>query len=443
MNGIKSSVIIFCLLISINSCNEESLTTLATVLTSDASDVTLTSAIVGGDVSNDGGATVTERGVVLGTSRTQPVPYQTIADQFNGTGGFIINLSNLIPNTTYFVRAYAVNEIGTSYGNEIVFTTTVGLATVTTSMAFSTKVYSTKVSGEVTLENGSDVTERGIVYHTNTNPTLQNTKVSSGNGVGVFTIDIPDLQPNTTYFVKAFATNAAGTAYGNEINFTTKSLIPSSGLVAWYPFNGNANDESGNENHGTVFGATLTTDKFSNSDRAYNFDGSSNYITAPYSSSLGVQNQITVAAWIYMDGGGCNPRILEINSVFSSCGGYSFGTNGTSNENRTFHTANLGDCINEVGPTASPELHALSWQHVAYTVDGLTGKGNLYFNGEMVYAYAGTTFSSINYNNNPLTIGNINPGRCDWWGGKIDDVAIFDRVLTSSEILKIYLAEGF
>ena len=71
------------------------------------------------------------------------------------------------------------------------------------------------------------------------------------------------------------------------------------GLVAWYPFNGNANDSSGNGNNGTVSGATLTTDRFGNPGKAYSFNGTNAYISVPNSSSLSIVGDITISAWIY------------------------------------------------------------------------------------------------------------------------------------------------
>jgi hypothetical protein len=76
------------------------------------------------------------------------------------------------------------------------------------------------------------------------------------------------------------------------------SYLPTNGLVAWYPFNGNANDESGNGNNGTVNGATLTTDRFGNVGKAYGFDGIDDYINCGNSSAFN-QNNISVSVWVY------------------------------------------------------------------------------------------------------------------------------------------------
>ena len=76
------------------------------------------------------------------------------------------------------------------------------------------------------------------------------------------------------------------------------NYVPQNGLVGWWPFNGNANDESGNGNNGTVNGATLTTDRFGNVNQAYGFDGNSQNIEVSNSSSLN-PNELTISVWIY------------------------------------------------------------------------------------------------------------------------------------------------
>ena len=121
------------------------------------------------------------------------------------------------------------------------------------------------------------------------------------------------------------------------------NYVPTDSLVGWWPFSGNANDLSGNGNNGIVNGASLTTDRFGNSNSAYNFDGVNDFIDVSYSSSLGIQQFFTSSMWIYMDGGNCNPRIYELHENLN-CGGYTLGFNGSQSGTRTFHTGNFGSC---------------------------------------------------------------------------------------------------
>ena len=84
-------------------------------------------------------------------------------------------------------------------------------------------------------------------------------------------------------------------AFG-EVTFAQDDL--NSGLAAYYPYNGNANDESGNGNHGTVFGASLTTDRSGNADSAYSFDGVNDYIDIGKDASLKMTDGLSISAWI-------------------------------------------------------------------------------------------------------------------------------------------------
>ena len=196
-----------------------------TVTTSSATNISYTSATVGGNVTNDGGATVTERGVVYSTSQN-PMTSNTKITSGTGTGSFTCDITNLQEGTTYYVRAYAINKKGTSYGEQSSFTTKAYiLPTVTTSSATDISYTSATVGGNVTSDGGATVTECGVVYSTNQNPTTANSKVISGSGIGSFTCNITNLQEGTTYYVRAYAINKKGTSYGEQKSFTTTAYI--------------------------------------------------------------------------------------------------------------------------------------------------------------------------------------------------------------------------
>ena len=81
------------------------------------------------------------------------------------------------------------------------------------------------INSTIISEGGATITERGIVFSTSTNPTLTDTKlINTGTGIGIFSTNITNLSPSTTYFVRAYATNSKGTAYSNQISFTTSAL---------------------------------------------------------------------------------------------------------------------------------------------------------------------------------------------------------------------------
>lgn len=155
------------------------------------------------------------------------------------------------------------------------------LPVLTTSAATLIKNNSAQTGGNIASDGGLAITQRGVVWSTLPNPTIAlPTKTIDGNGTGTFTSAITGLSANTTYYVRAYATNSAGTSYGNEVSFMTTNVDVTTGLVAHYPFNGNANDESGKGNHGTVYNATLTTDRYGVVNGAYSFNGNlNNYIS--------------------------------------------------------------------------------------------------------------------------------------------------------------------
>ncbi len=205
--------------------NETSITTLnfATLTTKAVTSVTLTTAICGGTISDGGGTNVSERGICYSDSKN-PTTSNVKIVAGSGLGDFEVTLSGLNPNSTYYVRAYAINLIGTVYGNEVTFTTA-SLPTLSTTAASLITQISARCGGDITNGGSSAVQLRGICFDTNSNPTTANTVVTGGSGSGSFTSSLSGLIPGTTYYVKAFATNGAGTAYGNEISFTTNPVV--------------------------------------------------------------------------------------------------------------------------------------------------------------------------------------------------------------------------
>ena len=196
------------------------------VTTVSPSEVTSSSAVSGGKVTSDGGSAVTARGVVWSKEHNPTVSLSTKTIDGTGIGSYVSSISGLEPGVTYYVRAYATNANGTSYGDEVSFTTTAVKPTVTTSEATDVTTSSAKIGGNVTATGGAEVTERGIVWSTSKNPTTNDSKKQVGSGTGSFTIGLTDLKIATTYYVRAYAINSVGTSYGEEISFTTGSAKP-------------------------------------------------------------------------------------------------------------------------------------------------------------------------------------------------------------------------
>ena len=253
---------------------------LPSVTTSTITQITTTTAVAGGNVTSDGGASVSERGVVYSLLANPAITdlSSTIVRSGNGTGAFTCNLSNLQAGTTYYVRAYAINEKGTAYGEEVTFITNkqIVLPSVTTATVTQITEMGAVAGGVVTSDGGASVTERGVVYATTQNPTTADNKVSNGSGMGTFTCNLTSLQPNTTYYVRAYAVNSKGTAYGEEVSFTTKEEMvdnPPSNLVAM-PFSVSAGKQvtfsQGNLQY------TQSTNTWSFAENQYDYIGTDN-----------------------------------------------------------------------------------------------------------------------------------------------------------------------
>ncbi|MFO7621684.1 MAG: FISUMP domain-containing protein [Bacteroidales bacterium] len=204
----------------LNSCKKEPVP--PTITTTGVSSITLTSASSGGNVTADGGAEVTARGVCWNTSENPTVSNNKTSDG-TGTGNFTSNLAQLNPGERYYLRAYATNSAGTAYGNQQTFTTDeILLATVTTAEISTYSDISAVSGGDITNDGGGNVTARGVCWSsTSQTPTISDSKTEDGSGTGTFTSNLTGLEPGTTYYVRAYAVNSAGTAYGNPISFTT------------------------------------------------------------------------------------------------------------------------------------------------------------------------------------------------------------------------------
>jgi hypothetical protein len=216
--------------------NERSFTTASTtpvVTTTSASGLTKISASSGGNVTDERGEAVTARGVCWSTS-----PNPTLSDSFTtdgaGPGVFTSSLTGLTTGTLYYVRAYATNSVGTSYGNQVSFTT-LAVPTVTTSATAYTSAGNGTSGGNVTNDGGVTVTARGVCWSTSTNPTLLDTYTTDGSGLGAFASALAGLPLGTTVYVRAYATSVEGTGYGNELTIKTLTIGDSyqGGKVAW------------------------------------------------------------------------------------------------------------------------------------------------------------------------------------------------------------------
>ncbi len=188
------------------------------------SGITSTTAVIGGTVLTDGGTIVSHRGICWGTlpDPIETFPLATSRDS-SGVGSFTHQLTKLYPNTTYHVRAYAENYAGTAYGEDISFTTLPpGIPALSTSKVNSIVLHSALCGGSIISDGSTSITDRGICWNSNPNPTVNDNFVSYKYDSIAFSCYMAGLNSNTAYYVRAYATNKYGTAYGNEITFNTQ-----------------------------------------------------------------------------------------------------------------------------------------------------------------------------------------------------------------------------
>ena len=193
---------------------------LAMVNTAVVSDITDNSAVCGGTVTHDGCSEVTARGVCWSTSHNPTIADSHTTDG-NGLGNFTSNVTGANYATTYYVRAYATNGVGTAYGDEISFTTQPIMPIVTTATVTDITATTFTCGGVVASDGGASVTARGICWSTEQNPTIADSHTTDGGGLGIFTSNVTGLSCGTTYYMRAYATNSVGTAYGEEYSVTT------------------------------------------------------------------------------------------------------------------------------------------------------------------------------------------------------------------------------
>ena len=297
-----------------------------------------------------------------------------------------------------------------------------------------------------------DTTE--IASPVNSTAYIGNSSFSSGTQIGttgwycIFNgnshtsdITITNLEENTSYKVMVCDYNGAT---GSEQYNTSSAVnnpkvqktscnsnpIPINGLVAMYPFDGNANDASGNGNNGTVYGATLTMDRFGNPNSAYSFNGSTDYIDVANSPSLNTstENNTTICGWVNNTSVGGEYFFLGVNYATSAYQLYDGDTLMAMNYNWQY----LGGEWYKVKSKIKTNLN--TWYFITAVFDYSNSVIKLYVNGEL---------------NNQLscTIGrpptpNIVIGRNPWpeayMNGEIDDLRLYNRVLSDCEIMDIY-----
>ena len=209
------------------------------------------------------------------------------------------------------------------------------------------------------------------------------------------------------------------------------NYVPTNGLVGWWPFNGNANDESGNGNNGTVNGATLATDRFGAVDKAYDFDGVDDIIIVTNENNFDLQQGISISVWIKKSTMSSSSHIISKFQNYDDS--YSISTSNTKFE---FQLAQSPTAWTYFTSNSNVDT---SWTKILVTRDFISSQVKLYVNGilDTVSVYTPLIANS----QAPLTFGdffgnNFSPG--SRFDGVIDDIGIWNRALNQQEITALY-----
>lgn len=175
------------------NCKKEPLNTAPVVSITSPSGITANSASAGGNVSADGGAAVTSRGVCWSSTNTSPTTSDSKTSDGSGVGSFSSSITGLNPGVTYTLKAYAINSVGTSYSSSTSITTTALAPTLTTTDASSLTTTTANSGGNISSDGGSAVTARGVCWSATAGPTIAGNKTTDGSGIGNFISSISGL----------------------------------------------------------------------------------------------------------------------------------------------------------------------------------------------------------------------------------------------------------
>ena len=208
--------------------------------------------------------------------------------------------------------------------------------------------------------------------------------------------------------------------------------IPTDGLVAYYPFNGNAIDESGNENDGTVNGAVLAADRFGNIDRAVSFDGIDDSINLPYTNTT---DEITISYWFKANLMASSTTAgMSLFSMFQDNHG-AYGMAWTLNDTMYFNSYTSDwDTVytdSEVDLTGK-------WHHIVFTRNS-SGVGDLYINNNLIKTSPLSAPSGDYPDIGSQTIVGGGSKYNNWLNGYFDDLLIYNRALSTSEITQLFI----
>lgn len=356
----------------LSGCSRDLDANMPKVQTNGIISITESSFECGGTVTSDGGFSITSRGICWSATAepTAVEGFKTVDGV--GIGTFRSKINDLLPETRYYYRAYATNSEGTGYGEEQSLVTKKAsfVPTVTTNLVSSIELISAECGGTVTANGGDSIVRCGICWSTSPNPTTSlTTKVVLTYTSEYYTCSLTDLSYSTTYYVRAFAVNTKGVAYGDNRMFSTK-VLPSIELVSVTGGSFQMGSNSGFSNEQPVHSVTLSdfeigktevsvelwnavmpTNQFRNEQNILPISSVSMNMVMDFITRLGLVTKKnyrlpTEAEWEYAAGEGSGARTI-----------YAAGVNDTVDFfDRAWYAFNADDQIHPVGLLLSNKL---------------------------------------------------------------------------------------
>lgn len=429
----KPFISLFILLI-LSNCKVENLQVPPTVVTKSATDLSLSSATLNGEVISEGGQATNDRGFVFSKSESTPTFSNQKIPMAYGIGPFKTTLTNLEFNTTYYFRAYATNPVGTQFGIVEKFSTLdAKLPNVSISNLINITDNSVLVDYSISSDGGSQITETGVIASTSSKPTLETASIKISNATLKTPALIDKLEENTNYFIRAYAKNIKGVSYSDDITLQTRTMLNEKlkkGIVAYYALNNNTLDQSGNNNHLKATEILFSPDrKNSNSQSAITFNGKTTYLEGP--SLASISNQFTIALWVKNTRNTTPTYRCLITTQNSTKQGFLLQDNENLKYNFSFANMN-GVAYTDVWSKST--FLRNEWELVICTYDG--NMARIFKNGQLDTAQI-IGLKALNSTAN-LMIGSRY--FTEYFDGSLDDIGIWSRVLTSEEMS--YLASN-
>ena len=185
-----------------------------------ATNVTGESATLQAEITSQGMSAVTEKGFCWGTNHN-PTISDNVYNCGAGTNSFKATITNLVPASTYYIRAFAKNQHGIGYTEELEVKTSKTIPSIKLRDSETIRNTSASVSGEITQDGGASIIEKGFCWSTSPRPTIENEHIICGENAALYSGEITGLNPRTKYYYRAYARNECGIGYSEDRSFTT------------------------------------------------------------------------------------------------------------------------------------------------------------------------------------------------------------------------------